>query len=132
MSSAQHKRVLTRKMLSLYRVIFLRRGSSRLLTTSTMAGRWTPNSYPKARRSDHVDTYQSASKGSVPVHDPYNWLEKHTEETDAWVSEQERFTRKFLDQTPHRKRLEDAFRASVDYPKVHSYRISPSRLLYIF
>ena len=118
-------------MLSLYRVILstTRRGSSRLLTTSTMAGRWIPNSYPEARRSDHVDTYQSASKGPVRVHDPYSWLEKHTEETDAWVSEQERFTRRFLDQNPHRKRLEDALRASVDYPKVHSYRIPPSSLL---
>lgn len=121
-------------MLSLYRVFLLttRRGSialSRLLTTSTMAGPWIPNSYPKACRSDHVDTYRSASKGSVRVHDPYNWLEKHTEETDAWVSEQERFTRRFLDQNPDRKRLEDAFRASIDYPKVHSYRIPSSRLL---
>lgn len=82
-----------------------------------MTARWTPNTYPKARRSDHVDVYQSASKGPIRVQDPYNWLEKHTEETDTWTSEQERFTRQFLDQNPDKKRLEDAFRASVDYPK---------------
>nr|QGP74449.1 prolyl oligopeptidase [Lepiota venenata]QKM76209.1 prolyl oligopeptidase [Lepiota venenata] len=78
---------------------------------------WTPNRYPKARRSDHIDTYQSATKGTVRVHDPYNWLEEHTEETDKWTSEQEVFTRAYLDQNPDRKRLEEAFRTSVDYPK---------------
>ncbi|KAF9449560.1 hypothetical protein P691DRAFT_799170 [Macrolepiota fuliginosa MF-IS2] len=82
-----------------------------------MTTRWTSNSYPKARRSDHVDTYQSATKGTVRVHDPYNWLEKHSEETDNWTSEQEAFTRAFLDQNPDRKRLEEAFRSSVDYAK---------------
>jgi prolyl oligopeptidase len=83
-----------------------------------MTTRWTPNSYPKARRSDHSNAYESASKGTIRVSDPYNWLEKHTEETDAWTSEQERFTRSYLDQNPDRKLLEDAFRVSVDYAKV--------------
>lgn len=91
---------------------------SRLSTTSAMTAHWTPNSYPKARRSDHVDTYKSATKGAVRVHDPYNWLEKHSEETDRWTCEQELFTRAYLDQNPDRKRLEEAFRASVDYAKV--------------
>lgn len=80
--------------------------------------RWTPGSYPKARRSDHVDTYQSATRGTVRVPDPYNWLEEHNTETDDWTSEQERYTRAFLDQIPDRDRLEQAFRASVDYAKV--------------
>ncbi|EKM75717.1 hypothetical protein AGABI1DRAFT_116196 [Agaricus bisporus var. burnettii JB137-S8] len=79
--------------------------------------RWTPGSYPKARRSDHVDTYQSATRGTVRVPDPYNWLEEHNTETDEWTSEQERYTRAFLDQIPDRDRLEQAFRASVDYAK---------------
>ncbi len=83
-----------------------------------MATHWTPNCYPRARRSDHVDTYLSATAGTVSVSDPYNWLEKHSEETDRWTSEQEAFTRTYLDQNPDRRRLEDAFRASVDYAKV--------------
>lgn len=83
-----------------------------------MPTRWIPGSYPQARRSDHVDTYQSTARGTVRVPDPYNWLEKHSEETDKWTSEQERYTRTFLDQIPDRSRLEEAFRASVDYAKV--------------
>lgn len=83
-----------------------------------MTTRWIPNRYPKARRSDHVDTFQSATAGTVRVTDPYHWLEEHSEETDKWTSEQEAFTRTYLDQNPDRKRLEDAFRASVDYAKV--------------
>ncbi|KXN84219.1 Prolyl endopeptidase [Leucoagaricus sp. SymC.cos] len=95
-----------------------------------MTSRWTPNSYPKARRSDHFDTYQSASKGTVRVHDPYNWLEKHTEETDAWTTEQERYTRAFLDQNPDRNRLEEAFRASVDYAKFGAPTLHDDRRWY--
>jgi prolyl oligopeptidase len=46
---------------------------------------WTPNSYPKARRGDHVDVYKSEKHGDVRVHDPYQWLEENSEETTAWV-----------------------------------------------
>lgn len=79
---------------------------------------WNSNQYPPARRCDHVDTYQSAAKGEVRIADPYRWLEEYTEETDKWTSSQEAFTREFLDKNVDRKRLEDAFRASMDYAKV--------------
>ena len=59
---------------------------------------WTPNKYPPARRSDHVDEYKSETKGCVQVADPYQWLEKNTAETDEWVTAQEAFTRVYLDQ----------------------------------
>lgn len=59
---------------------------------------WTPNKYPFTRRSDHVDIYKSETKGHVHVPDPYQWLEKNTAETDEWVTAQEAFTRKHLDQ----------------------------------
>lgn len=78
---------------------------------------WNSNKYPPARRCDHVDTYQSAAKGEVRVADPYRWLEEYSEETDKWTSSQEAFTREFLDKNVDRKRLEDAFRASMDYAK---------------
>ncbi|KAG2014056.1 prolyl oligopeptidase [Coprinopsis cinerea AmutBmut pab1-1] len=84
----------------------------------TMAAKaWTPNTYPPARRSDHVDTYKSASKGEVKVPDPYRWMEEYTEETDKWTTAQEAYTRAYIDEYPHRKRLEDAFLASQDYAR---------------
>ncbi|KAF8631993.1 hypothetical protein AX17_004938 [Amanita inopinata Kibby_2008] len=78
---------------------------------------WSPNMYPHTRRSEHVDTYKSEAKGEVKVPDPYCWLEEYSEETDKWTSAQERFTRAFLDKNPDRKRLEESFRRSMDYPK---------------
>ncbi|KAF9457998.1 prolyl oligopeptidase [Collybia nuda] len=93
----------------------------RSLASSTMPPTpWTPKSYPPARRSDHVDSYKSATKGDVRVADPYQWLEADTEETDKWTSAQEAFTRTHLDKNPDRQRLEDAFRASMDYAKFSS------------
>ena len=47
---------------------------------------WVPDRYPAARRSDHVDVYKSEEKGEVRVPDPYNWLEKDSEETDKWTT----------------------------------------------
>ena len=79
---------------------------------------WTTNKYPSARRSDHVDVYKSKAKGEVPVHDPYNWLEHNTEETDKWTTAQEAFTREYLDKNPDRQILEDEIRKNTDYAKV--------------
>ncbi len=83
-----------------------------------MATHWTPEHYPTARRSNHMETYQSATAGTVHVLDPYDWLEERSEETDKWAFEQEAFTRTYLNRNPDRRRLEDAFRASVDYARV--------------
>lgn len=80
---------------------------------------WTPNQYPKARRTDHVDVYKSEKRGEVRVSDPYNWLEdSKAAEVDAWTTEQEQYTRAYLDQNPDRQKLEDAIRANTDYAKV--------------
>ena len=79
---------------------------------------WQPNSYPPTRRSDHVDVYKSESKGEVKVPDPYNWLEQNSEETDAWTTTQEKFTRQYLDQYSYRDKLEEEFRVNSDYAKV--------------
>ena len=45
---------------------------------------WTANAYPPARRSDHYDTWQSEKHGQVKVHDPYEWLESNSDETERW------------------------------------------------
>jgi len=79
---------------------------------------WTPNKYPPARRSDHVEVFKSDSAGDVRVPDPYQWLEEYTDETDKWTSAQEAFTRSYLEKNPNLPRLEAAFRCSNDYAKV--------------
>lgn len=81
---------------------------------------WTPHQYPHARRSDHVDVYKSEEKGQVCVADPYQWLEENTDETEAWTSTQEAFTRTYLDKNPDRAKLEKAIRENTDYAKVGS------------
>ncbi|KAF8164897.1 prolyl oligopeptidase [Crassisporium funariophilum] len=78
---------------------------------------WTPNAYPPARRSDHVDIYKSASRGEVHVADPYQWLEEYTDETEKWTSAQQAFTRKHLDKNSHCPRLEKVFQAANDFAK---------------
>lgn len=45
---------------------------------------WIPNTYPPARRSEHYDTWKSEKNGQVKVHDPYEWLESHSDETEKW------------------------------------------------
>lgn len=79
---------------------------------------WKTNNYPSARRSDHVDVYKSETKGEVRVHDPYQWLEGNTEETEQWTTAQEAYTREFLDKNPERQVLEDEIRRNTDYAKV--------------
>ena len=82
---------------------------------------WSPNRYPAARRSDHVDVYKSEKNGQVRVHDPYQWLEHNTDETEQWTTAQERFTREYLDKNPERQDLEDEIRKNMDYAKVRYY-----------
>ncbi|KAH7890841.1 prolyl oligopeptidase [Phlebopus sp. FC_14] len=83
----------------------------------TPTSSWTPNQYPKARRSEHVDVYKSEKHGEVHVADPYQWLEEHTDETDKWTSAQDAFTKAHLDQNPDRIKLENEIRVNTDYEK---------------
>lgn len=83
-----------------------------------MATAWTPNAYPPARRSDHVDVYKSEAKGEVKVPNPYEWLEHNTEETENWTTAQEAFTREYLSKNTDRQILEDEIRKNTDYAKV--------------
>ena|SRR5882724_12629615 len=45
---------------------------------------WARNRYPTTRRSNHIDLYKSESSKThqVPVHDPYQWLETFSKETE--------------------------------------------------
>jgi hypothetical protein len=90
----------------------------RNMTSSTLA--WTPHRYPPTRRSDHVDVYRSGAGVEVKVSDPYDWLEKDSEEQEKWLAAQEALARNFLDANPDRVRLEEEIRDSTDYEKVSS------------
>lgn len=63
---------------------------------------------------------RARKKGEVRVPNPYNWLERDSEETDKFTTAQEAFTREYLDQNPERQELEDAIRKTFDYPEVRS------------
>lgn len=76
--------------------------------SSMQAGSKTSNklNYPKARQCDQVDDYHG-----VKVQDPYRWLEDpDSEETRAWVEQENKVTHGFLDavaiKPAIRKRLE--------------------------
>lgn len=112
----QTSRVLTKHT----RSINCRLPLSCRFSMSSLRTAWTPNRYPTARRADHVDVYKSEKHGEVRVVDPYQWLEKNTEETEQWVNAQEQFTRDFLDKNPDRQILEDEIRKNTDYARVMS------------
>lgn len=107
---------------------------SRHISSRTMRTPWTPNCYPAAFRSEHYDEYESEKKhGKERVHDPYNWLEHNTEETEKWTTTQVAFTREYLDQNPDRQKLEDEIRRNTDYAKVDVALLSRySYLLFTF
>ncbi len=69
--------------------------------------------YPKSRKSDVVDVIHGR-----PVPDPYRWLEElDSEETRAWIEEQNRLTFSFLDQIPERNKIRERLTQLWDYEK---------------
>jgi prolyl oligopeptidase len=74
-----------------------------VLTSSALAQRIEPPSYPMTRKTDHVDTYHGTA-----VPDPYRWLEDDTSaETAAWVEAQNKVSFPYLEKIPFRKKLRD-------------------------
>lgn len=72
--------------------------------------------YPETKKTDVVEDYHGTK-----VTDPYRWLEDdNSEETKAWVQEQNKVTFNYLDKIPYRaqwlKRLEEVN----NYPKYSS------------
>ncbi|BGP15271.1 hypothetical protein JCM10213v2_003231 [Rhodosporidiobolus nylandii] len=79
---------------------------------------FTPNQYPSARRAETVEKFKSAKNGEVEVKDPYSWLhDPDADETKKFVEEQGTFTRKYLDQYPHRKEFSAALKENWDYAR---------------
>jgi len=80
----------------------------------------SPFKYPPARRSDHVDVYQSAKHGQVRVPDPYKWLENKSEETDAWIDAEDKLTKDYLNGFKDREKLATALREAYDFAKARA------------
>jgi prolyl oligopeptidase len=72
-----------------------------------------PLTYPKARKTDQVDTYHGTQ-----VADPYRWLEDdRSVETADWVKAQNKVTFDYLSQIPYRKQLQTRLEEVYNYPK---------------
>ena len=78
-----------------------------------------PTAYPVTRKVDTVTNYH----GTL-VADPYRWLEDdRSEETKAWVTEQNKVTFDYLSKIPYRTQWQKRLEELNDYPKYSS----PSR-----
>lgn len=70
--------------------------------------------YPDTKTVDTVNTYFGTE-----VKDPYRWLEDdRSEETEAWVKEQNKVTYGYLDQIPYRDQLNKRLTEIWNYEKV--------------
>jgi prolyl oligopeptidase len=69
--------------------------------------------YPETKKGDVVDDYHGTK-----VADPYRWLEDdHSEETKAWVTEQNKVTFGYLESIPFREKIKERFTQIFNYPK---------------
>jgi prolyl oligopeptidase len=72
--------------------------------------------YPETKQVDTVDTYFGEN-----IKDPYRWLEDDmSEETGAWVKNQNEVTFGYLDNIPYRQELKDRLEKMWNYEKVGS------------
>ncbi len=70
--------------------------------------------YPETRQGDTTDTYFGTE-----VNDPYRWLEDdRSEETEAWVKEQNRVTFGYLDNIPFRGDLQNRLEKLWNFEKL--------------
>lgn len=69
--------------------------------------------YPETKKVDVVDDYHGTK-----VADPYRWLEDdHSEETKAWVTEQNKVTFSYFESIPFRDKIKERFTQIFNYPK---------------
>ncbi|MBC8355592.1 MAG: S9 family peptidase [Planctomycetes bacterium] len=82
--------------------------------------------YPKTRRSDHVDQYHGTD-----VPDPYRWLEdSDSDETRAWVEAENRITFGFLESIPEREPIEERLTTLWNYERFGLPRKRGERYFY--
>lgn len=69
--------------------------------------------YPETKKVAVVDDYHGTK-----VADPYRWLEdENSEETKAWVTEQNKVTFGYLESIPFREKIKERFTQIFNYPK---------------
>ena len=69
--------------------------------------------YPETRKGDVVDNYFGTE-----VADPYRWLEDdRSAETEAWVAEQNKVTRSYLEKIPFRDQIKERLTKIWNYEK---------------
>jgi prolyl oligopeptidase len=69
--------------------------------------------YPITKKVEQTDDYFGTK-----VNDPYRWLEDDkSDETKAWVTEQNKVTFEYLDKIPYRKNFKEAIEKVFNYPK---------------
>jgi prolyl oligopeptidase len=87
--------------------------ASLFLLASCISGPQKKITYPVTRKVDVVDTIFS-----TPVPDPYRWLEDDmSEETAAWVKEQNAVTFGYLDKIPYREAIKERLTQIWNYEK---------------
>ncbi|UYQ91321.1 prolyl oligopeptidase family serine peptidase [Chitinophaga horti] len=81
--------------------------------TNGAAAQQSKISYPLTKKVDTTDEYHGRK-----VADPYRWLENdHADDTKAWVIEQNKVTRNYLDKIPFRDKIKARIEEMMDYPK---------------
>jgi len=72
--------------------------------------------YPLTKRTDSTDNYYGTR-----IPDPYRWLEDdNSEETKAWVIEQNKVTEQYLSSIPFRQRVKNRLQELWNYPRYSS------------
>lgn len=75
-----------------------------------------PVNYPTTKKNDQVDKYHDTD-----IKDEYRWLEDdNADDTKAWVGEQNKVTKGYLDQIPFRKKIRERYEELYNYPKLSS------------
>jgi len=75
-----------------------------------------PVNYPTTKKTDQVDTYHDTE-----IKDEYRWLEDdNADDTKAWVGEQNKVTKGYLDKIPFRDKLRERYEELYNYPKLSS------------
>ncbi len=82
--------------------------------------------YPAAKRVDHVDTYHGKN-----IEDPYRWLENpHSEESRAWINEENKLTRSFVDSVKLRPRINQRLKDLWNYEKYSTPFLEGGKFFY--
>ncbi len=84
-----------------------------MILLNSCAGKQESINYPETRKDDAADTLFGTS-----VPDPYRWLEDDkSEETAAWVREQNQITFGYLEQIPYREEIKNRLTTMWNYEK---------------